>query len=656
MVVDGDGCSEDSEAYRSGEKLAYLPDPSRKSGRTMRPHEVVVLQRRMLKNAHGQWESSASKPECVFETDVDYGQNAGELSVETISGEQAANQCCELCFQLATCEVAVLFSGSCYLKGAPPQGLQASRTKSKGRLSCRPKASVGSARPHARVQPRAGSPWAGENLTVPEAWVVDDKRNMCKEGVLQKFAMGGDVMRLKRMQRDTKEEKQLIIGFEEVIVGCGRTGNLVMDPAMAMGGSQAPLNGTRIYRDRMMRAHGIEPPAEDARAQRPLHAIVVDNKRFSEEDKTQLTKMIKELERKHHNLTAEYVKWPQVGDFTAHLRLVSRTDIYISAPGTGLIYAPFLWDGAVFVGLGYVYSGVGRRIPSYMEQQLAGGGTPYLRALFLSPAEVAPPVAKGLRKEKVMKLVDTAVGLVSEGFRIPADIPDNLSVEGRIMRELCEADPQTCRIMFAQLNGDVGPHDCIYEIWPEMIVYEVGSWSVAGRPDLPNERSKCAVNRTVLRQLRRKHGLPGFGAPETDYPLDELRSEAATWLQRPDVKGLLQSEAAARLSPAQVQRCQEALAPCLTVRHGEYEYVVCRQAAAQVKVMLRGLWRWTPTHIGDFVGVQSGTLMYHFGDSCRGRPYRTGKVRPVCGKAGLKFLREETCVYSFTLEHPCACD
>merc|ERR1719183_988527 len=92
-------------------------------------------------------------------------------------------------------------------------------------------------------------------------------------------------------------------------------------------------------------------------------------------------------------VNARYVEWPSVGDgkFAAHMKVVGKTHIYISSPGTALQYVPFLWDGGVFIALGAPMKRYGRAIPSFVEQQLAGGGTPYLRTIYMDSKEMMKP-------------------------------------------------------------------------------------------------------------------------------------------------------------------------------------------------------------------------------------------------------------------------
>jgi len=268
--------------------------------------------------------------------------------------------------------------------------------------------------------------------------------------------------------------------------------------------------------------------------------IVVHNKRFGDEDVKLLRELVANL-TKEGIANASYIEWPKVGGFANHMRLVAETDIYVSGPGTALQYAPLLISGSVFVALGSRRMQHGRLFPCFMEQQLVGGGTPYLRALYLDSRAIMSAVdpekqreAPYLPREAVSELLRKAVRVFSDGFPVPVPVEENLSVEGRIVFELCRIDPATCSLAYFQVNTWMGPGACQPDPWPEQIVYEVDGWSTAGMPS-GNEKVNCAVNRTTLRHLRRKYGLPGFGAPEEDVPRDVARAEAKRWWQRKEV-------------------------------------------------------------------------------------------------------------------------
>merc|ERR1712232_683738 len=100
-------------------------------------------------------------------------------------------------------------------------------------------------------------------------------------------------------------------------------------------------------------AGALDGPQRNLGKTDPVQAIIVDNKRFSDVDRNMLrTFTHRDSSVAKGGIVVDFIEWPKVGDFAAQLRLLDRTDIYVSSPGTALTYAPFLWDHRVFVALG----------------------------------------------------------------------------------------------------------------------------------------------------------------------------------------------------------------------------------------------------------------------------------------------------------------
>merc|ERR1712100_88254 len=170
-------------------------------------------------------------------------------------------------------------------------------------------------------------------------------------------------------------------------------------------------------------------------------------------------------------------------------------------------------DGKVFIAIGSVWMRSGQYFPTFMEQQLAGGGTPYLRTLYADPGHILrsgknyPRLGEdgyfcAVDGTLVWDLMTQAQSLLRKGFDIPVPTEENLSVEGKIIVELCKRDPSACAKMMAQRNGGHGQA----LVWNECVVYEVGPW---------RKGNLCGnAWHKLLRQLRKEYGIPGYGAPE----------------------------------------------------------------------------------------------------------------------------------------------
>lgn len=338
------------------------------------------------------------------------------------------------------------------------------------------------------------------------------------EGIFETFGKSKSMLRLFEMDRDIHENPDVLFKFDEIVIGSGAVGNMVAGDSGAIGGSAAPINAMAGFRDRMLEAYDL-PVGMDARKDladpsKPLDVIIVSNKRFDVADKAAMDSLI-ETVKPLGKVNAEFIDWRNIGmpgkKFREHLKRVQKADIYVSSIGTALQYVPFMKDQRVYLALGSIWQRSNQTFPTFMEQQLAGGGTPYLRTLYADPGAAlrkGSPMILGedgfrvnVNKGLVLSLLDDATSLVRAGFKIPVPIEENLSTEGQLLVELCKQDPQTCSKMQADRNGR--QYECATALWPECVVYEVGPW-----------RNKCSLNRSLLRQLRKKYGLFSYGAPE----------------------------------------------------------------------------------------------------------------------------------------------
>lgn len=316
--------------------------------------------------------------------------------------------------------------------------------------------------------------------------------------------------------------------FDTMVIGSGMVGNMIAEKTVAIGGSGPPLNAMSGFRDRMIGTMDASAPKVSPRdlSKDPLDVIIIQNKRFDGTGEESIKRLVRIL-RDSHEVHAEYVNW---GSFRGknkaaqQMRRVQNADVYVSSIGTALQYVPFMRDGCVFIALGAQWTRAGRTVPAFMEQQLSGGGTPYLRTLYADPGEQLRknpklagedmPWVPGERmtspiKEKLLlKLILQAKELVSTGFKIPVDVKENISPEGRVLIEYCEEDPQACDRMMENRNWRT--YECMLVLWPENVVYEIGPWSPKGY-----HNNHCSLNRKLLHRLRHKYGLPGYGANES---------------------------------------------------------------------------------------------------------------------------------------------
>jgi hypothetical protein len=516
-----DGHAPDGELKVGDVVLAYLPDP--RYNKTLQPVKVELLQVNQESSPSAE---DTSQMRCNFEKGLD--SSAQDLGAQPVHGGEAGkSQCCSLCEKTWGCSSGVIFGNMCYLKGACLKG--SCDHYADERMMCRfheerrPKVEL-SVRPFVpnsdKPGPEAVVAAQVQSSTIPGHWVVGKDRLRCmSEGIYETFGKKDSILRLFEMDRDLQANQNILFRFEEIAIGSGGAGNLIADQSGAIGGSAAPTDAMRSFRDRMLDAHGL-PARKDTSllstgAQKPLDVLIISNKRFDADDNHEINAAIDAF-RQPGKVNVELIDWGAIGTpknrFHEHLKRVQDADVYVSSIGTALQYVPFMQDQKVYIALGTVWQRSNQLFPTFMEQQLAGGGTPYLRTLYADPGAALRTSVKhpligedGYRAHVngaiLLKLLGEAKSLVETGFKTPVPIKDNLSKEGQVLLELCEQDPASCKRMNADRNG--ATYECAVVLWPECVVYEAGPW-----------RNKCNLNRNLLRKLRKKHGLFSYGAPE----------------------------------------------------------------------------------------------------------------------------------------------
>lgn len=287
---------------------------------------------------------------------------------------------------------------------------------------------------------------------------------------VERFSGEGKYQRM----RELRENKGWV-RFDVVLVGSGAKGQRWMNKNLRLPGFEEDT--VRTFRNRMYRTYGMPGPRswKAGRRRQDMKAIIVDNKRYSESDKKEMEKLIAVATIHGYHLT--YVDWAAIGAkpdaFGAHLEVLQDTDVYISGPGTGMMYAPFLPDKAVFIGLGGMRTANNLRWVTYMEEYVCEG-TPYIRALYY-PSRLR---VGGVRVQVLAGLLDDAMDMVSEGHSEPLERGANLSPEGRLFTRACAAAPADCQYVLDGMNGmRGGEYKCMRDGWAEFAVHEIGVYN-----------------------------------------------------------------------------------------------------------------------------------------------------------------------------------
>jgi hypothetical protein len=263
------------------------------------------------------------------------------------------------------------------------------------------------------------------------------------------------------------------------------------------------LDALRLYRNFVYGRLGMQPPStRRVQVLGTLQAIAVNNKRFSGSDKKAIVAAFDDVSA---SVAGNWVDWRKM-TFREQIQLLAKTHIHLSAPGTGMIYHPFMNDGSVHVNLGscslfhfqtglggvlmnFWYPGYTSPIPGYMEQSIAAS-TPYQRALYY-PAD---QICAGLTRERVRAIINQAVRVYRSNFSIPIPRGENLAPEGRIVEELLRRDP----VFSDHLSDPIAHKPCSTGeyFWPEIVVREAGGWRTG----------VCRLNHTLLEQIKYEQG------------------------------------------------------------------------------------------------------------------------------------------------------
>ncbi|CAF4281154.1 unnamed protein product [Rotaria sp. Silwood2] len=334
--------------------------------------------------------------------------------------------------------------------------------------------------------------------------------------------------------------------FEELVMGSGTLCQRCTQPNLQLPGG-VELDASRLFRDRMYQQHGLIHPiirqkssSEKRTSNDLLLAYIIDNKRFTIEDRKEISYAIDEITNytdSHLNETGKLL-WPLVhisylsydqimhqndsliqvnatptdcrspknelieNNFIGQLKILRQMDIHITGPGTGQMYQTFLSDGSVTINLGGVKPrglvNTENTYSSYLEQHMTSG-TPYIKGLYY-PINERP---KGIKKDEVIKLIRQASQLILEGFSLPVNARDNLAPDGQLFVEMCEKDKEFCSLVTKRTRDK--NFNCL-DLWIEDFVHEHRQWQLGGFVD-NGRRISCPFNRSLLHDLRKKHGI-----------------------------------------------------------------------------------------------------------------------------------------------------
>jgi hypothetical protein len=143
-------------------------------------------------------------------------------------------------------------------------------------------------------------------------------------------------------------DRSKLIHFKTLVAGTGKTGCTVVNQEYSMYGKK--YDAVRLFKQRMLKAYNIQI---DKPINEKPKIIIVDNKRYSEYEKSIIDQVINYFQPV---ADIKYVDWARHYDyvFASQMKELEDTDVYISGPGTGITYMPFIKEGAITISLGYI--------------------------------------------------------------------------------------------------------------------------------------------------------------------------------------------------------------------------------------------------------------------------------------------------------------
>jgi len=220
-------------------------------------------------------------------------------------------------------------------------------------------------------------------------------------------------------------------------------------------GGVSSLDAVRKFRDRLMHKFDIlVKPRPIPSPTTVLQAIVIQSRTHHSIAEGAFQEAAMESAR--YGVDLKFVYWPDIGfdkeevqigqlvdyqeglgrgatpaAFAAQLRLLAKTDIHISGPGTSMMYQQLLRDGSVHVNLGNKI--IKNSVPTAYMDEFMAEGSPHIRCLYAHFAEedYRPATEYGLA---IGRLAGIAARLVREGFDIPVQRGINLSPTSTLLK------------------------------------------------------------------------------------------------------------------------------------------------------------------------------------------------------------------------------
>mmetsp|Transcript_13522 Transcript_13522/g.37357 ORF Transcript_13522/g.37357 Transcript_13522/m.37357 type:complete len:579 (-) Transcript_13522:95-1831(-) len=354
----------------------------------------------------------------------------------------------------------------------------------------------------------------------------DHKMNLTRE-ITKAISLGHEQMTGEPMNYNSRKRpvsSGIIFRLDLFAMGSGHRGQRNMNHQYSLPGGEY----LQSFRDRTLEGFGLPPSHplpfcsskvfQTENNQNSLQVTIFDNKRYSSHEREVFLQLLHENQQSSFEnssrLHIQFVKWD---NFSAaeQIEIISKTDIYVSGPGTGIVFSPFARDGSVVINLGFLSSSY-FQMTGYIDEYFVQGA-PHQRGLFYDRC-----AEKDVTKHALMDLIHRAERIVRtcENFGIEKVADENRSPIVKALRELfyvlgpnvsmknltvqeklkLENDILRGSELHVRPRGRYRLHSCD---WAEHVVFETkrckGIWNRYHWDEMTYRRT--------VRQIRAKYGL-----------------------------------------------------------------------------------------------------------------------------------------------------
>lgn len=265
--------------------------------------------------------------------------------------------------------------------------------------------------------------------------------------------------------------KNLFVGLK----GCG---NYIVNENCELYG-QKEFNSMTLFKNRMLKNFNCE---SNKQINKKIKGIIINNKRFNSIDFNSINYAI-DFFKNSNDLDLKFVNYGDYNNFYEQIDLISDTDLHISGPGTGMLYMPFLKNGAVNINLGQTwYHPSGCKVPSFLEQRICVAAD-YITTLYYDRY-----IYENIEKEPLIEIINKAVFILKNKILL-----NYLNIDALVFKQYCslnEKHKELCKYLTDT-----------YTTWIEFFINEC--------PELIHNL-KNIVDIDLLKNLKNKLKYPNY--------------------------------------------------------------------------------------------------------------------------------------------------